>query len=49
MRGVITHRDVLQNLALVWREFGTACVMRWVISWVTRRPTTFLNVAYGRR
>lgn len=48
MRGVITGRDVVANLGLIWREFGTACVMRCLLAFVTRRRTTFLNVALGR-
>jgi hypothetical protein len=49
MRGVITTRDVLANLGLIWREFGTACLLRcltsMVISALRGKPTTFLDVA----
>jgi hypothetical protein len=45
MRGLITHRQVRQNLGLGWREFGTACVVRCLVA---RRPTTFLDVVWGR-
>ncbi|WP_395841558.1 hypothetical protein [Cystobacter fuscus] len=45
MRGVITGREVLDNLGIIYREFGAACVMRclWVL--VRGRSTTFLEVA----
>jgi hypothetical protein len=45
MRGVITGREVLENLGLIYREFGAACVMRclWVLA--RGRSTTFLEVA----
>lgn len=48
MRGVITSRDVLANLGLIWREFGAACVMRCMVACVTGRRTTFLDVACAR-
>jgi hypothetical protein len=45
MRGVITGREVLENLGLIYREFGAACLLRclWVL--VRGRTTTFLEVA----
>jgi hypothetical protein len=45
MRGVITGREVLENLGLIYREFGAACLLRclWVL--VRGRSTTFLEVA----
>ena len=48
MRGVITNRDVVRNLGLIYREFGTRCVFRclWVLA--TRRTTTFLDVVTQR-
>ncbi|MFL5353239.1 hypothetical protein [Archangium sp.] len=45
MRGVITLRDVLANLGLVRREFGSACVVRCLLAALSRRRTTFLEVA----
>lgn len=48
MRGVITGRDVVSNLGLIWREFGTGCVFRCLVAFVTRRETTFLDVALRR-
>ena len=45
MRGVITGREVLENLGLIYREFGAAILLRclWVL--VSGRSTTFLEVA----
>ena len=45
MRGVITGREVLENLGLIYREFGPACLLRclWVL--LRGRSTTFLEVA----
>ena len=39
MRGVITGRDVVTHLGLIYREFGTGCVARclWVL--LSRRST----------
>ena len=45
MRGVITLRDVLANLALVTREFGAGCVVRCLIATLRRQRTTFLEIA----
>jgi hypothetical protein len=47
MRGVITDRDVVSNLGLIWREFGTVCMVKCLMAFVTRRRTTFLHVAMG--
>lgn len=44
MVGVITTRDVLSHLPLIWREFGTRCLLRCVIAMVFRRRTTFLQL-----
>jgi hypothetical protein len=46
MRGVITTRDVMANLGLIWREFGTVCVFRCLRSIIKGQPTTFLDVAF---
>jgi hypothetical protein len=48
MNGVIKGRDVLANLVLVWREFGTACVLRCLRAMLTGRPTTFLGCLFVR-
>lgn len=45
MRGVITARDVVSNLGLIWREFGPRCALRCMVACVTGRRTTFLSVA----
>jgi len=49
MRGVITNRDVMRHLGLIYREFGTRCMFRclWVLA--TRRTTTFLDVVSHHR
>jgi len=45
MRGVITGREVMENLGLIYREFGASCLLRclWVLA--RGRSTTFLEVA----
>ena len=45
MRGVITLRDVMANVGLVRREFGSVCVVRCLLAALSRRRTTFLEVA----
>lgn len=45
MRGVITTRDVAENLFLIYREFGFGCLVRCVAALVRGRPTTFLEIA----
>ncbi|MFL5318461.1 MAG: hypothetical protein ACJ790_02310 [Myxococcaceae bacterium] len=45
MRGVITTKDVAENLWLIYREFGLFCVVRCVAALVRGQPTTFLDVA----
>ena len=44
MRGVITGRDVMQNVGIIYREFGARCLARclWVLALGKR--TTFLEV-----
>ncbi len=48
MRGLITNREVLMNLGVIWREFGLGCVLRcmWVVC--HGRQTTFLDVVFKR-
>jgi hypothetical protein len=49
MNGVITSKDVLANMGLIWREFGPGCFVRCVKALfsglVSGKPTTFLEVA----
>jgi hypothetical protein len=44
MRGVITSRDVLKNVGIIYREFGPRCLARllWVL--LVGKQTTFLEV-----
>ena len=48
MNGVIRGRDVLNNLMLVWREFGTAVLVRCLRAMVTGQSTTFLSCVFVR-
>ena len=45
MRGVITGREVLEHLGLIYREFGPACLLRCLWALVRGRSTTVLEVA----
>ena len=49
MRGVITGRDVVANLGVVWREFGPRCVLRCLVACVLGRRETFLSLALGEQ
>lgn len=44
MRGIITGRDVVQNVGIIYREFGVRCLARclWVLA--IGKRTTFLDV-----
>ena len=44
MRGVITGREVVSNLGLIYREFGPSCVLRCLWALVSGKSTTFLEV-----
>jgi len=48
MRGVITGRDVMQNVGTIYREFGVRCLARclWVLA--IGKRTTFLEVVIDR-
>ncbi len=48
MRGLITNRDVLRNLTVIWREFGLLCLLRCVWVMLDRQQTTFLDVVFKR-
>lgn len=45
MRGVITTKDVAENLWLIYREFGFVTVARCVAAVLRGEQTTFLEVA----
>ena len=47
MQGVITSRDILRHLPLILREFGPRCAMKALTAVITRKRTTFLDVACG--
>ena len=49
MVGVITSRDVLLNLRVIWAEFGFLCVARCLFACAFGPKTTFLEVAFRRR
>ena len=49
MIGVITGRDVLANLKLIWAEFGFLCLARCVLACAFGPKTTFLEIAFRRR
>jgi hypothetical protein len=48
MQGVITGKDVLKHLPLIWREFGTRCAISALRAVLTGKKTTFLDVACTR-
>ncbi len=48
MQGVITSREVVRHLPLIWREFGTRCVVRCLAAVILRQRTTFLDCATRR-
>lgn len=48
MRGVITGREVLWHLGLIYREFGAGCVVRCLWALARGQRTTFLEVACRR-
>lgn len=53
MSGVITTKEVVANLGLIWREFGATCIFRCALAvamaTLTGRTTTFLAVVMGGR
>jgi Mg/Co/Ni transporter MgtE len=49
MKGVITGREVLSNLWVIWREFGTGCLVRCFWACVNGRRATFLDLAVRPR
>jgi len=49
MVGVIRLRDVFQNLRLIRREFGLACLLRCVRASTLGPRTTFLQIIWESR
>jgi hypothetical protein len=47
MRGLVTGKDVLKHIWLVCWHFGPRCAWRCAAALVSRRPTTFLDVAFA--
>lgn len=46
MEGLIKRTDVILNLPLIWREYGTGCAVRALRAVVQGQRTTFLEVAF---
>jgi hypothetical protein len=49
MKGVITGREILSNLWVVWKEFGTGCVVRCFWACMSGHGDTFLELAVKPR
>lgn len=49
MLGVVTLRDVLAHGGRIQREFGSRCVVRCLMAVLSRRRTTFLEIALSLR
>ena len=47
MSGVITSADVLLNFRLIWREFGSRCLIRCLAAVALLQQRTFLQVAFA--
>jgi hypothetical protein len=47
MDGLIEGRDVVLHLWTIGQQFGWACAGRCMRAVITRRRTTFLDVAFG--
>lgn len=48
MRGLITSRDVLLHPLLILRCFGAGCLLRCLGAMLSRKTTTFLDLALRR-
>jgi hypothetical protein len=48
MRGVITGKDVLRHSLTIVRLFGPRCYLRCLRASLSPKPSTFLEVVYGR-
>lgn len=44
MRGIITGRDVVHNVGIIYREFGGRCLVRCLWALAIGKRTTFLDV-----
>ena len=49
MRGLITGREVIRHGPTIVRHFGPRCYLRCMLALISRRPTTFLEVACGAK
>jgi len=45
MRGLITGREVIRNTPTIVKHFGPRCYLRCMLALLSRKPTTFLEVA----
>lgn len=45
MRGLITGREVIRHAPTIVRHFGPRCYLRCLQALISRKPTTFLEVA----
>ena len=43
MRGIITGRDVVHNVGIIYREFGARCLVRCLWALAIGKRTTFLD------
>ncbi|MBS2033314.1 MAG: hypothetical protein JST54_35905 [Deltaproteobacteria bacterium] len=48
MRGLITGREVIRHGPTIVRHFGPRCYLRCMLALFSRKPTTFLEVAFNR-
>jgi hypothetical protein len=46
MRGLITGREVIRHTPTIVRHFGPRCYLRCMLALLSRRKTTFLEVAF---
>ena len=46
MRGIITGREVVRHGPTIVRHFGPRCYLRCLQALLSRKPTTFLEVAF---
>lgn len=46
MRGLITGREVIRHTPTIVRHFGPRCYLRCMLALLSRKRTTFLEVAF---